>query len=198
MSAVASADPPHAPGRSSRPRPQSAAEARAEVEARRAERAAQRRAELDAAFAGAVPGRAILVASWVATAALCVLTAAAVVAPDEVIGVFFAFSVGAFLAGSALFAADVVLAAARSREAAMGIGGLFFLAGSAPRSVQVQLDVSLGVAVVVALLGAALRPFTPLAFGVLAPVLQLALSGLWGVRHGHFAPRGPIDEAAAP
>ncbi len=195
---MARPDPPAASGRSPRPRPQSAAEARAEVEARRAERAARRRAELDDAFDAGVPGRGIVVLSWIATAALCLLTAAAVVAPDEVIAVFFAFAMGSFLVGSALLAVDVVMAAARSRQDAMGIGGLFFLAGSAPRAVQVQLNLSLGLAVVVAVLGAALRPFTPLAFGVLAPVLQLACSGLWGVRHGHFAPRGPLDEAAAP
>ena len=86
-----------------------------------------------------------------------------------------------------MLALDVVLAAGRSRTHAMGIGGLFFLAGSAPRPVQVQLNVALGLAVVVATAGAAVRPFTPLAFGVLAPVLQLGCSGLWGVRHGHFA-----------
>jgi hypothetical protein len=168
------------------------------VEARRAERAVVRRAELDAAFPDVVPGRGVVAASWVATAVLLVLTAAAAVAPDAVIGVFFGFAVGSFLVGSALLALDVVLAAARSRTHAMGIGGLFFLAGSAPRTVRVQLNTSLALAVVVAITGAAVRPFTPLAFGVLAPVLQLGCSGLWGVRHGHFALRAPADPAAAP
>jgi hypothetical protein len=152
------------------------------VEARRAERAVVRRAELDAAFPDVVPGRGVVAASWV----------------DAVIGVFFGFAVGSFLVGSALLALDVVLAAARSRTHAMGIGGLFFLAGSAPRTVRVQLNTSLALAVVVAITGAAVRPFTPLAFGVLAPVLQLGCSGLWGVRHGHFALRAPADPAAAP
>jgi hypothetical protein len=198
LTAVAFPDPPDASGRPSRPRPQSAAEARAEVEARRSERAEARRSEVEAAFGGGVPGRAIVVVSWVASAVLCLLTAAAVAVPDEAIELFFAFTVGSFLAGSALLALDVVLAAGRSRTHAMGIGGLFFLAGSAPRPVQVQLNVALGLAVVVATAGAAVRPFTPLAFGVLAPVLQLGCSGLWGVRHGHFALRAPADPAGAP
>jgi hypothetical protein len=166
------------------------------VEARRAELKADRRAELDAAFEGDPPGRMIVVLSWVATVVLLVLTVLAAVAPDEVIGVFFGFAMGSFLVGSALFALDVVLAASRSREASMGIGGLFFLAGSAPRRIGLNLNASLAVSVVVVLVGASVRPFTPLAFGVLAPVLQLACSGLWGVLHGHFPPRGEAGEGS--
>ena len=36
---------------------------------------------------------------------------------------------------------------------------------------------------------AAARPFTSLAFGVLAPLYGLALTGLWGARHGRFENR---------
>jgi hypothetical protein len=78
----------------------------------------------------------------------------------------------------------------------MGIGGLFFLAGSAPRRVQWHLLGSLGVQVVVAVAGAAAHPFTPLAFGTLAPVLALGFCGLWGVRYGRFPDRSPTPEAA--
>ncbi len=128
-------------------------------------------------------------ASWAATAVLAAVTLAAAVDPDAFIGVFFGVAVSWFFAGSALFALDVVLAAGRSRESAMGIGGLFFLAGSAPRRVQWLLLGSLAVQVAVSVAGAAVRPFTPLAFGTLAPVLGLALCGLWGVRHGIFPDR---------
>ena len=85
----------------------------------------------------------------------------------------------------------LVLAAARSRDDAMGIGGLFFLAGSAPRAVQRHLMGSLAVQLVVAVVAAALDPFTPLAFGTLVPVLPLGLAGLWSVRHGMFDPATP-------
>jgi tetrahydromethanopterin S-methyltransferase subunit C len=97
--------------------------------------------------------------------------------------------VGLFLAGCALFMIDLVLAAARSRDDAMGIGGLFFLAGSAPRGVQRHLLGSLAVQVVVAVGAAALDPFTPLAFGTLVPTIGLAFCGLWAVRHGLFPAR---------
>ncbi|MDZ7734005.1 MAG: SRPBCC family protein [Acidimicrobiia bacterium] len=72
----------------------------------------------------------------------------------------------------------------RSRTDAIGIGGLFFLQGTAPRRVQVRLLVPLGVQVVVALVAASVRIYTPLAFGLLVPVLGLGLAGLWERRHG--------------
>ena len=98
-----------------------------------------------------------------------------------------------FFAGSALFIVDLVLAVARSRDDAMGIGGLFFLAGSAPPNAQRHLLASLGLSTVVAVVGAAVRPFTPLAFGILAPMLPLVLCGWWGVRHGYFPTRAEFE-----
>jgi hypothetical protein len=168
------------------PRPQTVAEARAEVEARRAETKAARRAELDAAFPGATPGRPTLVVSWVATVVQVVVTVVAAVDPDAAIAPFFVVMVLWFFLGTALFVVDLVLAAARSRDDLMGIGGLFFLAGSAPPAARLNLLGSLALSTVTAVAGAAVRPFTPLAFGVLAPMLPLALCGWWAVRHGRF------------
>lgn len=171
-------------------RPPSAAEARAEVEARRSAERAEREAAFREAYGDRTPGRWILAVSWVSTAVLAVVTALAALDPDDAIGAFFAVAVAWFFVGSALMAVVVVLAAGRSRESTIGIGGLFFLAGSAPRSVQWNLIGSLLVQVAVSIVGAAVRPFTPLAFGTLAPMLPLALCGLWGVLHGRFPPRG--------
>lgn len=172
-----------------RERAPTAAEARARYEAERAASSAQRRARLEQAFADGIPGRAVLWASWICTAVFTVVTALAAIDPDTFIGLFFGVAVALFFAGCALFMLVLVLAAGRSRTHLMGIGGLFFLAGSAPRSVQVNLLASLAVQVVVAVVGAALDPFTPLAFGTLVPVLALSLCGLWGVRYGLFADR---------
>ena len=95
-----------------------------------------------------------------------------------------------FLAGIALFALDIMLAAARSTTDLMGIGGLFFLAGSAPRPAQISLNASLAVAIVISVTATVVRLSTPeLAFGILVPTAQLSLTGFWGVRHGHFASR---------
>jgi hypothetical protein len=181
---------PRAADRSDRPRPPTAAEARAEVEARRAEvRAERARRFADAYCDGPLPGRWILAFSWASTLVFGAVSVAAMVDPDAAIAVFFNVAVVLFFAGCALFALDLVLIANRSRESLMGIGGLFFLAGSAPRSIQWHLLGSFGVQVAVSIVAAAVRPFTPLAFGTLVPTLGLALCGLWAVRHGVFDPR---------
>lgn len=135
------------------------------------------------------PGRWIVVASWCSTLVFAAVTVPAVIDPDAAVTAFFGVSVVLFLAGCALFMVDLVLAAARSREDAMGIGGLFFLAGSAPPSVQRHVLGSLAAQVVIAVVAAALDPFTPLAFGTLVPTLGLAFCGFWAVRHGLFPAR---------
>jgi hypothetical protein len=48
--------------------------------------------------------------------------------------------------------------------------------------------------VIVAVVGAALRPFSPLAFGILVPVFGLGCAGLWAAHHGSFGPREPAAE----
>jgi len=179
-------------------RPPTAAEARAEDEARRDQDRAARTAAFAAAYGDRPPGRAIVVTSWASTAVLALVTVAAVVDRDASIAAFLAVAVTWFVAGSALFAADVVLAASRSRDDVMGIGGLFFLAGSAPRAVQWHLLGSLAAQVTIGVAGAAVgfaaidaSELNTLAFGTLAPVLALSLCGLWGVRHGLFPAQQP-------
>ncbi|CAN5542468.1 hypothetical protein BH10ACT3_BH10ACT3_22600 [soil metagenome] len=175
-----------------------AAEARAEFEADRAANKAAKRAQMDAAFGDGVPGRAIVVLSWICTAVFTLVTVPAIIDPDRFVGLFFVVSVVLFFAGCALFVVDIVLAAARSRDDLMGIGGLFFLIGSAPRSAQANLLGSMAVQLVVAVAGAAAHPFTPLAFGTLVPMIGLAFCGLWTVRHGNFPPQPPEAPPARP
>lgn len=166
----------------------SAAEARAAVEAQRGARRAERDAAFAEAYAQGVPGRAIVATSWLSTAVFAGVSLAAVLDGD-LVPVAAMVSIVWFLLGCAAFAWVLVLAALRSRDDLMGIGGLFFLAGSAPRPIQAHLLGSLGIAVLASIVAAALRPFTELAFGTLAPTLALALCGWWSVRHGLFPAR---------
>jgi hypothetical protein len=106
----------------------------------------------------------------------------------------------AFVTAMALFAGGCVvyvLAYAagirRSRTHELGIGGWFFLAGSAPGWAQRHLLGSFAVQVVVSLVVAGARPFTSLAFGVLAPLFGLACCGWWGGAHGAFGRRISTD-----
>ena len=167
--------------------PRSAAEARARVEAERAASSAAREAALAAAFPGGLPGRPTIWVSWAATVLATLVSVAALADVDAFLGAYFVVTFGLFLAGAGTFAVDLVLAAARSTTHTMGIGGLFFLAGSAPRAARLALNASLAAAAVVSVATALARLSTPeLAFGTLAPMFQLSLSGWWGVRHGHF------------
>lgn len=127
-------------------------------------------------------------ASWIGTAALAITAIGDVITPAFKVPAFLV-AVAMFAVGTGLFIAALVVAAGRSREHEIGMGGLFFLQGSAPRSVQVQLLGSLAVEVVVALATAGAKPYTSLAFGILAPVYGLGIAGLWAARHGTFAPR---------
>ncbi len=131
----------------------------------------------------------IIKASWIGTALFTVTAIAAAIDPDLFAGVALAVSLVLFLVGCVIFFAAFLYAVGRSREVEIGIGGLYFLAGTAPRPVQLHLLGSLGTEVVVAFATASARPFTSLAFGMLVPVYGLGLCGLWGARHGTFAPR---------
>lgn len=97
-----------------------------------------------------------------------------------------------FAAGCALFLWAFFTAVARSRTDEIGMGGLYFLQGSAPRDIQRRLLGALAVQVVAALATAAARPFTDQAFVILAPMFGMGLAGLWGARYGQF-PRRVAD-----
>jgi len=94
----------------------------------------------------------------------------------------FAVGVGALIAG-------YVRAIARSRQDEISVAGLFLLAGSAPRPVQLRLAGAFVAQVAVALGAAGAGVNTLVASAVLAPVYGLGLMGLWGARHGAFPPR---------
>jgi hypothetical protein len=131
----------------------------------------------------------IIKSSWIGTAIFAITAIAATIDPHVFAGVALAVALTLFLAGCVIFFAAFFHAVGRSREVEIGIGGLYFLAGTAPLPVQLHLLGSLGTEVVVAFATASVRPFTSLAFGMLVPVYGLGLCGLWGARHGTFAPR---------
>jgi len=136
-------------------------------------------------------------ASWIATAVFAV-SATLGVAVDIMEVPALVVALVLFIGGMAAMFAALVIAAGRSRTKNISVGGLFFLAESAPRDVQVQLLGSLAaqclIGIVTAAVGAAKEPRSPSAFGVLAPIAGLGLAGLWAARHGNFADR--LDPSA--
>lgn len=134
-------------------------------------------------------GDRIIRASWAGTAVFSVVAVIATIDPESLGAPAVAVSLVLFAAGSVAMFWAFLIAVQRSREVAIGIGGLYFGAGSAPKGVQRHLMASLAVQVVVAVVTASIRVFTSLAFGILVPVWGLGLAGLWCARHGEFAPR---------
>jgi hypothetical protein len=124
------------------------------------------------------------------TAVFAVMAVVAAALPDTFGGPALVLDVVLFAAGCVLFALAFLRAADRSRTDAIGIGGLFFLAGDvAPPAIRNRLIGALVVQVVVGLATAGVRPYTNLAAGTLVPVFGLGLCGLWAARHGRFGPR---------
>lgn len=111
--------------------------------------------------------------------------------------VFVAVSLIEFAVGTIVFVWAFLRAVGRSRTETIGIGGLFFGAGSAPRPVQAVLVGSFVVQTVAAIVFASIRLYTSVAFGVLAPMWSLGLTGLWVAVHGAFPPRDPEPTRAA-
>lgn len=139
------------------------------------------------------PGAGVVNASFAGTGALLAVAVVGTLDPDAfggltavVSGVLFAIGIVAFLWG---YANGVV----RSREEKITLGGLFFLSHTAPRVVRLRLRGALVVQVLVATVAAAVRPYTAVAFAVLAPMLGLGLLALWGARYGTFFPRDEDD-----
>lgn len=128
----------------------------------------------------------------VAFAGTGLYVAAAIIAtifPDGFGGVITGLSVTLFAFGVVAFVWSYFTAVSRSRYDLIGIGGLYFLAGSAPKVVRVRLLGALAVQVVVAIATSSIRPFTAVAFGILVPIFGLGLAGLWGARYGTFPQR---------
>lgn len=135
-------------------------------------------------------GARIVRASWASTAIFAVASSVAIVADGAPRTAAAVLDVVLFVVGVGVFLWAYAIAVGRSRTDEMGIGGLFFLAGDvAEAGPRRHLRSSLGVQVTVALVAASLRLYTAVAFGVLVPVLGLALMGLWGARHGRFGQR---------
>jgi hypothetical protein len=122
-------------------------------------------------------------AVFVVTAVLAAISPATFRAPALVV------ALALFGLGIVLFFAAYLRAIARSRSVVISVVGVYLLAGSAPRAVQLRLLGALAVQIVVAVATAAARPFSSLAFGILVPMFGIACTGLWGARHGAFPER---------
>ncbi|MCP3855778.1 MAG: hypothetical protein GY745_13095 [Actinomycetia bacterium] len=158
--------------------------------------AVERPASLDSIRPDA--GEAIIQLSWGSTLVFVVSSLVGLLGPESYATASAGVSIAMFVAGCVLFLVAYGYAVWRSRLDSMGVGGLFFLAGSAPAGVRRSLLGSMAVQLVVAFGAASIKPFTAAAFGILAPILGLALCGLWGARFGWFESRSADWDTGVP
>ncbi len=138
-----------------------------------------------------IAGTGILRATVVGTVVFVLLGLVASIFQGALTGAYVAVSLIEFFVGMVVFGLAFFRAIDRSRTEEIGIGGLFFASGSAPKRVQAILMISLAVQVVVSIVVASLHLYTGLAFGVLAPMWALGFTGLWVAAYGTFPQRTP-------
>lgn len=152
----------------------------------------QPRARVNREAAAPEAGRVILRVAVGSTVLFGVVSLLAAVWPGTFAPVAVPVALLLFALGCAAFAWAYAVAVGRSRHDAVSLGGMFFLSeGAAPAPVARTLRTVLAVQVTVAVAAAAARPYTALAFGVLAPTSAVGLMALWAARHGRFPPRDP-------
>jgi hypothetical protein len=133
-------------------------------------------------------GRGILVFGWIANALFAVTAApAAITGDDALVAIAIGCALLLFFVAIGAFVYAFALAVARSaRGDNVAVANLFFLQGSAPRSVQRSFLVLFLVCLAIAVATVAWEPF-----GVLVPMLPIGLAGVWAARYGTFPPRLP-------
>ena len=137
------------------------------------------------------PWQWLLVASRAGTVVLCVAVALGVAWPQAAAVAAQVVALVLFGAGCGAFARAYAVAVRRSRFEQVSTLAAFVQMPGAPRSLRVELRLAAGLQCAVGLTGAALRPFGPLAFGILACVYGLGVIALWGAGFGTFAGRSP-------
>ena len=143
------------------------------------------------AAGGAPPWQRLLVASRAGTVVLCVAIALGAVWPDRAGGAAQVVALVLFGAGSLAFGRAYAVAVRRSRAEQLSTVAAFGGMPGAPRSVRVELRLAAGLQFAAGLTGAAIHPFGPLAFGILAGVYGLGAIALWGATYGVFPSRAP-------
>ncbi len=133
-------------------------------------------------------GRFIIRAAWAGTSVF-VLTAVASAASSTMRAVGVVVALALFAIGTVVFLVAFAAAIERSRNEEIGVGGLYFLAGSAPSAVRWHLLGAAATQTVTAFATAGARPFTAVAFGILVPMYGLGMAGLWASRYGTFPGR---------
>jgi hypothetical protein len=136
----------------------------------------------------------MLAAGRAGTVALCVATGVGVIRVDPWGVVAQIVALVLFAAGCVAFVRAYALAVRRSRREQVATLAVFVQMPGAPPALRTEFRVATVLQFAAGLTGASLRPFSALAFGILAGVYGLGLTGLWGATYGVFPRRNPSAE----
>ena len=138
--------------------------------------------------APAAPGQTIIRWGWAANALFAITAVPAAITDDDtLVAVAIVVALVLFFVSIAAFVYAFAVAVARSaRGDNIAVANLFFLQGSAPRSIQRDFLWLFLVCIAITAATVAWEPF-----GVLVPMLPVGLAGVWAARHGTFPPRTP-------
>jgi hypothetical protein len=134
-------------------------------------------------------GPVIVRATMGGAAVFLVAAALGAIWPDPLQVVTATVSLVLFALGILAFLAGFAVAVGRSRTEEISVAGLFWLAEVDAGPAKRLLLGSLAAEVVGAIAASAVRPFTAVAFSVLAPMHALGFTGLWAARHAAFSRR---------
>ena len=133
------------------------------------------------------PGIVLVNVAFAGTGVVAGTSAASALLPGTFGIVHAVVSCVLFAVGTGALLWAYALGVSRSREEAVTIPGLFWLAGAvAPADVRRPLRIALAIEVVAVVAAAAVRPYSEVAFGILAPLFGLGLMAVWGGQHGSF------------
>jgi len=138
---------------------------------------------------GSGSGQYLLRLTWQSTLILAVAAVCGVLTPEPFGPFVVIVSVTMFALGLFLLLFGLLYGLKRSRVEIVTVAGLFLLQNSAPRSIQRLFALSMVLQLAVAFTAAALKPYTDIAFVLLAPMLPVGSAALWSAQHGIFPER---------
>jgi hypothetical protein len=130
-------------------------------------------------------------ADWLGTVALAVTSSAAVATEAVVVrAVAAVVALGLFALGCVAYLAGYARAVERSRSEDIAMAALIFGAtGTAPVRLRRSLLAATVAQLLIGIVAASLRPFSTVAFGVLAVTFGIGVQALWNARFGTFPAR---------
>jgi hypothetical protein len=128
--------------------------------------------------------------AWQSTALLALAAVAGVTSPDAFGIVLAVISSAMFVLGLVFLLLALLGGLRRSRVEEVTVTGLFLLHETAPRAIRRRFLWCLMIQLALAFVAAGFRPYSQIAFVLLAPMFVFGSAALWSAQYGIFSARG--------